>query len=148
MTATVIRRGRLLGEDAVDLLVTDGVIAEIGTDLQAPDADEIDASGLVVLPGLVDLHTHLREPGREDAETVLTGSRAAAIGGYTAVLAMANTNPVTDTGEAAERVLDLGRMAGLVDVQPVGAVTKGLAGEELAELGLMRSEERRVGKGW
>ena len=88
-----------------------------------------------MLPGLVDLHTHLREPGREDAETVLTGSRAAALGGFTAVLAMANTSPVTDTAEAAERVFDLGRAAGLVDVQPVGAVTRGLAGEELAELG-------------
>ncbi len=97
----------------------------------------IDADGLVALPGLVDLHTHLREPGREDAETVLTGSRAAALGGFTAVLAMANTSPVTDTGEAAERVLDLGRAAGLVDVQPVGAVTRDLGGQELAELGLM-----------
>ena len=83
-------------------------------------AQVIDADGLVALPGLVDLHTHLREPGREDAETVLTGSRAAALGGFTAVLAMANTSPVTDTAEAAERVLDLGRAAGLVDVQPVG----------------------------
>ena len=88
----------------------------------------VDADGLVALPGLVDLHTHLREPGREDAETIATGSRAAAVGGFTAVLAMANTTPVTDTAEAAERVLDLGRAAGLVDVVPVGAVTKGLAG--------------------
>ncbi len=79
----------------------------------------------MALPGLVDLHTHLREPGREDAETVLTGSQAAAVGGFTAVLAMANTSPVTDTAEAAERVHDLGRAAGLVDVQPVGAVTRG-----------------------
>ncbi len=104
----------------------------------------VDADGLVVLPGLVDLHTHLREPGREDAETVLTGSRAAALGGFTAVLAMANTSPVTDTAEAAERVLDLGRAAGLVDVQPVGAVTHGLEGRELAELGLMARSRARV----
>ncbi len=126
-----------------DVLVDDGVIAELGT--VSTKADEtIDADGLRLLPGLVDLHTHLREPGREDAETVLTGSRAAAVGGYTAVLAMANTNPVTDTAEAAERVYDLGRKAGLVDVQPVGAVTKGLAGEELAELGLMARSRAKV----
>ena len=107
-------------------------------------AEVLDADGLVALPGLVDLHTHLREPGREDAETILTGSRAAAVGGYTAVLAMANTSPVTDTAEAALRVLELGREAGLVDVQPVGAVTRGLGGEELAELGLMARSRARV----
>ena len=90
-----------------------------------PVPTSLDADGLVALPGLVDLHTHLREPGREDAETILTGSRAAALGGFTAVLAMANTSPVTDTAESALRVLDLGREAGLVDVQPVGAVTTG-----------------------
>ena len=98
-------------------------------------------------PGFVDLHTHLREPGREDTETIASGSRAAAVGGYTAVLAMANTTPVTDTAEAAERILDLGRAAGLVDVVPVGAVTKGLEGAELAELGLMhrsRAASRRL----
>jgi dihydroorotase len=111
----------------------------------APTGTEVlDAQGLVALPGLVDLHTHLREPGREDAETVLTGSRAAARGGFTAVLAMANTNPVTDTAEAAERVWELGRRVGLVEVQPVGAVTKGLAGEELAELGLMARSRAAV----
>ena len=145
MSATVIRGASLLGERSTDIVVRDGVIAEIADGAELPKgATEIDAAGLVALPGLVDLHTHLREPGREDAETVLTGSRAAAIGGYTAVLAMANTSPVTDTGEAAERVLDLGRAAGLVDVQPVGAVTKGLAGEELAELGLMARSRARV----
>lgn len=147
----LIKGARILGGDAADVLVVDGVIAEIGTGPDTPSSrrsgssiTELDADGLVLLPGLVDLHTHLREPGREDAETVLTGSRAAAIGGYTAVLAMANTNPVTDTAEAAERVLDLGREAGLVDVQPVGAVTKGLGGEELAELGLMARSRARV----
>ena len=107
-------------------------------------AQTIDAAGLVALPGLVDLHTHLREPGREDAETVLTGSQAAALGGYTAILAMANTSPVTDTAEAATRVWELGREAGLVHVQPVGAVTRGLAGEELAELGLMHRSRAGV----
>ena len=92
-------------------------------------------TGCTLLPGFVDLHTHLREPGREDAETIASGSRAAAVGGFTAVLAMANTNPVTDTAEAAERILDLGRAAGLVDVVPVGAVTKGLDGRRARRAG-------------
>lgn len=136
----IIRGADVLGAGRKDLYVADGVLV----DEEPSGAAAIDADGLVALPGLVDLHTHLREPGREDAETVLTGSRAAAVGGYTAVLAMANTSPVTDTAEAAERVFDLGRVAGLVDVQPVGAVTRGLAGEELAELGLMARSRARV----
>ncbi len=140
----LIKGVSVLGEERADILVRDGVIAEIGSVQVPAGAEVIDADGLVALPGLVDLHTHLREPGREDAETVLSGSRAAAMGGYTAVLAMANTNPVTDTAEAALRVLDLGEQAGLVHVQPVGAVTKGLGGEELAELGLMARSRARV----
>jgi dihydroorotase len=140
----LIKGADLLGGGRQDVLVRDGVIAEIGS-LDANTVDHtIEADGLIALPGLVDLHTHLREPGREDAETIASGSAAAAIGGYTAILAMANTSPVTDTAEAAERVLDLGRLAGLVDVQPVGAVTKALAGEELAELGLMARSRAQV----
>ena len=137
----IITGAKVLGEKTRDLYVDDaGRLVD-----EAPSgAETLDADGLVALPGLVDLHTHLREPGREDAETILTGSRAAAVGGFTAVLAMANTSPVTDTAEAALRVLDLGREAGLVDVQPVGAVTKGLGGEELAELGLMARSRARV----
>ncbi|QSR31110.1 dihydroorotase [Nocardioides sp. S5] len=137
----VIKGASLLGEQTTDLYVDDaGRLVD-----SAPDgAEVIDADGLVALPGLVDLHTHLREPGREDAETILTGSQAAALGGYTAVLAMANTSPVTDTAEAATRVWELGREAGLVHVQPVGAVTRGLAGEELAELGLMHRSRAGV----
>ena len=144
MTTLLIKGADLAGAGAADLLVRDGVIAEAGTVTAPRDAEVIDADGLVALPGLVDLHTHLREPGREDAETIASGSAAAAVGGYTAVLAMANTTPVTDTAEAAERVAELGQRAGLVDVQPVGAVTKGLAGEELAELGLMARSRARV----
>jgi len=143
----LIRGASLLGEQTADVRIEDGVIVEIGkvsTGSTSGGGDTIDADGLVLLPGLVDLHTHLREPGREDAETISTGSDAAALGGFTAVLAMANTSPVTDTAEAAERVFDLGRAAGRVDVQPVGAVTKGLAGEELAELGLMHRSRAKV----
>jgi dihydroorotase len=137
----VITGASLLGERTGDLYVDDeGTFVD-----EAPaGAETIDADGLVALPGLVDLHTHLREPGREDAETILTGSQAAAVGGYTAILAMANTTPVTDTAEAATRVWELGREAGLVHVQPVGAVTRGLGGEELAELGLMHRSRARV----
>ncbi|MBB2987835.1 dihydroorotase [Terracoccus luteus] len=144
MSRLLVKGARLLGTESSDLLVVDGVITEVGS-LAGTSADEtVDADGLVALPGLVDLHVHLREPGREDAETIATGSAAAAAGGYTAVLAMANTNPVTDTAEAAERVLDLGRACGLTEVVPVGAVTKGLAGAELAELGLMARSRARV----
>jgi len=140
----------LLGGDAADVLVIGGQIHSVGSispeDVR-PDGAElthVDADGLVLLPGFVDLHTHLREPGREDAETICSGSQAAAVGGYTAILAMANTTPVTDTAEAAERILDLGRACGLVDVQPIGAVTRGLAGEQLAELGLMQRSRAGV----
>ena len=139
--ALVITGASLLGEGATDLYVDDDGIL---VDSAPAGAETLDADGLVALPGLVDLHTHLREPGREDAETILTGSQAAALGGYTAVLAMANTSPVTDTAEAALRVWELGREAGLVHVQPVGAVTRGLGGEELAELGLMARSRAQV----
>jgi dihydroorotase len=132
------------GEGAVDLLVRDGVLAGTGSIARPKGARVLDAAGLVVLPGLVDLHTHLREPGREDAETVQTGSRAAALGGYTAVHAMANTDPVADTAGVVEQVWRLGREAGLVDVRPVGAVTVGLSGERLAELGAMADSAARV----
>lgn len=131
----VIKNVQVLDGKANDLLIKDGLIAEIGSNLSADET--IDATGCVALPGLVDLHTHLREPGREDAETVLSGSRAAAKGGFTAVHAMANTNPVADTAGVVEQVWRLGQQAGLVDVRPVGAVTKGLEGTALAELGAM-----------
>jgi dihydroorotase len=144
MNRLVIRGARLLGAQAADLLVEDGVITEVGSVSVPRDADVLDADGLVALPGLVDLHVHLREPGREDAESIATGSAAAAAGGFTAVFAMANTNPVTDTAEAAERVHDLGHACGLTEVVPVGAVTKGLEGAELAELGLMARSRARV----
>ncbi|MGA8045379.1 MAG: dihydroorotase [Dermatophilaceae bacterium] len=147
MSDLLISGARILGETTADILIRDGLIGRISTTgaIEPGGAVEVvEADGLAVLPGLVDLHTHLRQPGREDAETVASGSAAAAAGGFTAVLAMANTDPVTDTAEAAVHILDLGRQAGLIDVKPVGAVTKHLAGEELAELGLMARSRARV----
>jgi dihydroorotase len=137
MPGYLIRGARLSGGAPADLLVRDGVLVELGPGLSAAGATVLDADGLVALPGLVDLHTHLREPGREDAETVESGTRAAARGGFTAVHAMANTDPVADTAGVVEQVWRLGRRAGWVDVRPVGAVTVGLRGERLAELGAM-----------
>jgi dihydroorotase len=134
--ARVLRGVRPYGEEAVDLVVSDGLIAGI-VPAGTGEGDVVDADGLVALPGFVDLHTHLREPGREDAETVLTGSRAAALGGFTCVHAMANTDPVADTAGVVEQVWRLGQRAGLVDVRPVGAVTVGLGGDRMAELGAM-----------
>jgi dihydroorotase len=130
--------------DPVDLLVREGVIAELGAGVDGAGAEMLDGGGLVVLPGLVDLHAHLREPGREDAETIATGSAAAALGGYTAVFAMANTEPVADTAVVVEYVYRRGREVGLVDVHPVGAVTAGLRGERLAELGVMAASAAAV----
>ncbi|GAB4078895.1 dihydroorotase [Nostocoides australiense] len=144
MRDLLITGAKIADGEPADVLIRDGAIAEIGAIESADGIERLDADGLVLLPGFVDLHTHLREPGREDAETIASGSAAAAAGGFTAVLAMANTTPVTDTAEAAELVYDRGRAIGLVDVFPVGAVTKGLAGEELAELGLMARSRARV----
>lgn len=145
MSTYLIKNAKVLGGDARDVLITDGRIAEIGTGLAAPDgAQVVAADGHVLLPGLVDLHTHLREPGREDAETVATGTRAAALGGFTAVHAMANTDPVADTAGVVEQVWRLGQESGRCDVQPVGAVTIGLKGERLAELGAMHESAANV----
>ncbi|BCJ35301.1 dihydroorotase [Actinocatenispora thailandica] len=144
MSSFVLTGARILGTEKTDIVITDGVVTEVAPGADAPGATRIDADGLVALPGLVDLHTHLREPGREDAETVESGSRAAALGGYTAVCAMANTDPVADTAGVVEQVYRLGRDAGLVHVQPIGAVTVGLAGERLAELGAMADSAAAV----
>ena len=140
----VVYRGvRISGGDARDLVVDGGVITAL--DGEAPGgAHIVDADGLIALPGLVDLHTHLREPGFEASETILTGSRAAAAGGYTTVFAMPNTSPVADTAGVVEQELALGEAAGYVHVQPIGAVTVGQRGERLAELGAMASSRARV----
>jgi dihydroorotase len=132
-----IEGARVCGTDPTNLLLADGLVVGVGEDADRRGAEVVDADGLVALPGLVDLHTHLREPGREDAETVESGTQAAALGGFTAVHAMANTDPVADTAGVVEQVWRLGREAGHCEVRPVGAVTVGLRGERLAELGAM-----------
>ncbi|PRZ04425.1 dihydroorotase [Isoptericola sp. CG 20/1183] len=145
-TTYVLRGARPLGGDAVDVVLAGGVVAEItaaGT-ARVDGATVVEAADHVLLPGLVDLHTHLREPGREDAETVASGTRAAAVGGFTAVHAMANTSPVADTAGVVEQVHRLGEQAGWADVHPVGAVTVGLDGVRLAELGAMADSAARV----
>lgn len=145
MTGSVLFRGaRIEGGEAADILVHEGRIVQVGARVGHPGAHIVDADGLVALPGLVDLHTHLREPGYEASETVLTGSRAAAAGGYTAVFAMPNTSPVADTAGVVEQELALGEAAGLVTVQPIGAVTVGQKGERLAEIGAMAGSRARV----
>jgi dihydroorotase len=141
MSSYLIKGASILGGVPTDFLIRDGVVVTGETDA---GAEVVDATGLVALPGLVDLHTHLREPGREDAETVLTGTQAAAMGGFTAVHAMANTDPVADTAGVVEQVWRLGREGGYCDVYPVGAVTVGLAGQQLAELGAMADSAARV----
>ena len=140
----LFRGARLEGGESADHLVDGGIIVEAGTGVSRPGATVIDVDGLVALPGLVDLHTHLREPGFEASETILTGSRAAASGGYTAVFAMPNTSPVADTAGVVEQELALGEAAGYVTVQPIGAVTVGQKGERLAELGAMADSRARV----
>ena len=131
-----INNAKLADNSVVDLEINNGVISKLSKS-SGKQTDGIDATGKLLLPGLVDLHTHLREPGREDSETVLTGSQAAVAGGYTAISSMANTNPVADTAGVVEQIYRLGKEAGLCDVNPIGAVTKGLNGEQLAELGAM-----------
>ncbi|MEV0413278.1 dihydroorotase [Streptomyces sp. NPDC050448] len=144
MSKILIRGAKVLGGDVQDVLIDGETIAEVGQNLSAQGATVIEAEGQVLLPGLVDLHTHLREPGREDSETVLTGTRAAASGGYTAVFAMANTFPVADTAGVVEQVWRLGKESGYCDVQPIGAVTVGLEGKQLSELGAMHESAARV----
>lgn len=145
----VLLRGVLLyGEgEKQDVLIQDGVIAEIGADLagSAPQGAEVlDLDGQVLLPGLVDMHVHLREPGREDTETIATGSAAAAQGGFTAVFTMANTAPVTDNPAIAEMVWFKGQNTNLCDVHPVGSISKGLEGKELTEFGMMADSDAKV----
>ncbi len=140
----LIQQSLLYGESEVDIRISNERITEIGPHLEHQGEELIAAHDRVSLPAFVDLHTHLREPGREDAETIRTGSMAAALGGFSAVFAMANTAPVADTAGVVEQVFRLGHEAGYVDVFPVGAVTVGLAGERLAEMGAMANSAAHV----
>jgi len=140
----ILKGGNILGQYQSDILIQDGVITQIAQAIQDEDARVFSIEQQIVLPGLVDLHTHLREPGREDSETVLTGSRAGAKGGFTALSAMANTSPDADTAGVVEQVCRLGQAAGLLDVFPIGAVTQGLKGEKLSEIGAMADSVARV----
>ncbi|CAB4917464.1 dihydroorotase [Rhodococcoides fascians] len=143
---SVLLRGVLLyGEGPeTNVLITGEEIVEIGPDVHADGADVVEARGQVLMPGFVDMHTHLREPGREDTETIESGSAAAALGGYTAVFAMANTSPVADSVVVTDHVWRRGQEVGLVDVHPVGAVTVGLKGKQLAEMATMAAGVGRV----
>lgn len=134
-------RGR---EQRADLLIRGPEIAAVGLDLRGDDAEVVDVRGMVVAPGLVDMHTHVREPGREDEETIATASAAAAAGGYTAICAMPNTDPVADTAAVVEKVWALGRESDLVDVVPAGALSRGQTGDKMADLGEMARSVARV----
>jgi dihydroorotase len=140
----LIKNALLPNGSTSDIAISKGVISSMAKEIKSHANTTIDASHCVVLPGLVDLHTHLREPGREDAETVLSGSRAGAKGGFTALSAMANTSPVADTAGVVEQVYRLGQEAGLLDVFPIGAVTQGLKGEALSEIGAMADSLAQV----
>jgi dihydroorotase len=139
-----ISNAKLANGNLVNVEISNGVITKVDKATAGNVTDGIDAKSKLLIPGLVDLHTHLREPGREDAETVLTGSRSAVAGGYTAISAMANTNPVADNAGVVEQIYRLGKSAGLVDVNPIGAVTRGLLGEQLAEMGAMADSIAKV----
>ncbi|MGH2751189.1 MAG: dihydroorotase [Actinomycetota bacterium] len=149
MSRFLIKGGRVIDpavarDETADVLLADGTIAEIGPRLEDSGAEVIDADGAVIAPGFVDLHTHLREPGREDEETIATASAGAAVGGYTAVCAMPNTDPVCDTSSVAEKVWALGREVGLVDVRVAGALSRGLEGTKMADIGEMVRSAARV----
>lgn len=146
MSEILISGANIEGEQVADIAIKDEKIVAVGPDAASylEDPERIDGSGLIALPGLVDLHTHLREPGQENFETVRTGSQAAAMGGYTCVHAMANTTPVADDAPVVEQVQALGDEAGYVQVRPVGAVSAGLRGEHMAALGAMATCKSKV----
>jgi dihydroorotase len=149
MTSFLLSGGRIVDpgagiDETADLLLRDGVIAGMGKGLDAKGAETIDVSGSIVCPGFVDLHTHLREPGREDEETIAMASGAAAAGGYTAICAMPNTDPVADNAAVVEQVWALGREAGLVEVAVAGALSKRLEGKKMADIGEMTRSMARV----
>src|SRR5208283_121839 len=140
----VVKNGRVIdpasGTDRVaDLLIVDGRIAGVAPNLSSPRAEIFDANGLVVAPGFIDMHVHLRQPGFEHAETIESGSRAAAAGGFTSICCMPNTKPVNDCATVTSYIVERARRLAPVNVFPIGAITKGSAGEELATIGAMKA---------
>ena len=142
MNSLVLKNATLADGSKVDIRIVDEKIAEVAKNIEA--SEFVDCSGLIALPGFVDLHTHLREPGFEQSETVLTGTQSAALGGFTAVHAMANTQPVADNAGVVEQVRALGERAGFAEVFPIGAVTVGLEGKQLSEIGAMANSAAKV----
>jgi dihydroorotase len=143
MAKLLIRNGRVIDpatqfDGIADILVEDGRIAGVGRDIDAVGAEVFDASGLVVAPGFIDMHVHLREPGFEYSETIESGSRAAAAGGFTSICCMPNTQPVNDSPTVTSYIVERARKNAIVNVYPIGAITKGSAGEELASIGSMK----------
>jgi dihydroorotase len=144
MSQLLIKNGRVIDPASAtdmlaDILIRDGVIAAVGADLEAPGADIFDATGLVVAPGFIDMHVHLREPGFEHAETIETGARAAAAGGFTSICCMPNTLPVNDNATVTSYIVERARKFAITNVFPIGAITKNSAGEELAAIGSMKA---------
>lgn len=146
MPNLLLKNATLADNSVVDIEITDGKVSQLATAgfLKSEAKTQLDCTGLIALPGFVDLHTHLREPGFEQSETVYTGTASAALGGFTAVHAMANTSPVADTAGVVEQVKALGDEAGFVQVYPIGAVTVGLNGTQMAELGAMANSKAQV----
>ncbi|MBX3104373.1 MAG: dihydroorotase [Cryobacterium sp.] len=144
MSKLLIKSARLVDGTVTDVLIENGIITNVAVNIANGEFETLDANGLIMMTGFVDLHTHLREPGFEQSETILSGSRAAAVGGFTTVHAMANTSPVADNAGVVEQVHSLGRKYGYVDVRPVGAVTLGLEGVALSEIGAMASSRAAV----
>src|SRR5262252_5706009 len=141
--AIVIKNGRVIdpanGTDrVVDVLIVEGRIARVAPNLSSPRAEVFDATGLMVAPGFIDMHVHLREPGFEHAETIESGARAAAAGGFTSICPMPNTAPVNDSATVTTYIVEKARRHAVVNIWPIGAITKGSLGEELAEIGSMR----------
>src|SRR5579864_3803365 len=144
MPALLIKNGRVVdpssGQDGVaDVWIEDGLIRGVGVGLSAADAEVFDASGLIVAPGFIDMHVHLREPGFEHAETIESGARAAAAGGFTSICCMPNTKPVNDSAMVTSYIVERARRQAVVNVFPIGAITKGSGGEELAAIGAMKA---------